>query len=216
MGVRVPPSAPIFINVLKIKEYEMNNIRLKPDPVIKNVWYVAVAIFSFLILVMFVLPSALVSGIVFLIFFVFLVFCAILTVIWIQYFFETLKYEVDFESVKSQKGVFWKKSTTIPFRQITNVDITQGPIEGFFDISQVHVQTAGAGGQQGVRAEIVMLGLKSPAEIKETIMTRIKESKLGLHGVTTTSGSAGVKKDNKVLKEILTELKEVKKLLEKP
>ncbi|MCK4668444.1 PH domain-containing protein [Candidatus Dependentiae bacterium] len=194
----------------------MDDIRLKPDPVIKNVWYVAVVIFSFLILVMFILPSAFVSGWVFLMFFVSLVFCVILTVIWIQYFFKTLKYEIDFESVKSQKGVFWKKSTTIPFRQITNVDITQGPVEGFFDISHVHVQTAGAGGQQGVRAEIVMLGLKSPLEIKETIMTRIKESKLGLHVVKESSVSTGVKKDNKVLKDILNELKEVKKLLEKP
>ena len=70
------------------------------------------------------------------------------------------------------RGVFWKKNITVPFTKITNVDVTQGPLQRLFNIGTINVQTAGAGGAQGARPELVFVGTRDLEGIKETIMER--------------------------------------------
>ena len=39
-----------------------------------------------------------------------------------------LSYSLDGDAVLLNKGVFWKRRTTVPYNMITNIDITQGPV----------------------------------------------------------------------------------------
>ncbi len=139
----------------------------------------------------------------------------ILDALWIPAFFKTLEYGIDSEAVKMNKGVFWKKRITVPYHKITNVDITQGPLERHYGIGTIHVQTAGAGGAQGARAELTMSGVRNIEHIKDIIMEGVK----GLHALDTVSASAqnATKtahfSDHDILKSILEELKAIRREL---
>lgn len=139
----------------------------------------------------------------------------ILNALWIPAFFKILEYGIDSEGVKMNKGVFWKKRTTVPYHKITNVDITQGPLERHYGIGTIHVQTAGAGGAQGGSAELTMSGVRNIEHIKDIIMEGVK----GLHALDTVSASAqnATKtahfSDHDILKSILEELKAIRREL---
>ena len=93
---------------------------------------------------------------------------------WIPAYFKTLEYILDDEAVKMNKGVFWKKRVTVPYHKITNVDVTQGPIERMYNLGTIHVQTAGAGGAQGANAELRMNGIRELESLKNIIMDGVK------------------------------------------
>ncbi len=113
-----------------------------------------------------------------------LIFCSLLLIglvwvlLYIPAFFKTLEYRVTGEGVNLKKGVFWKINTIVPYTKITNIDVTQGPLERAFGISKIHVQTAGASGQQNTKAELVMSGISDPTAISELIKKGIYNEKL--------------------------------------
>ncbi|MFQ5917784.1 MAG: PH domain-containing protein [Candidatus Binatia bacterium] len=74
--------------------------------------------------------------------------------LWIPAFYKSLEYIIDSDSVKIRKGVFWRKRVAVPYQKITNVDITQGPVQRMFNIGTIHVQTAGAGGLVNGRVKV--------------------------------------------------------------
>ncbi|MFC2130081.1 PH domain-containing protein [Bacteroidota bacterium] len=132
-----------------------------------------------------------------------------LILIYVPAYYRNLEYFIDNESVKQNKGVFWKKRITVPYRKITNIDISQGPLQrkkGLFNIS---LQTAGAGGAQGAAPELKMEGIKNPEEIKNIIMENIlnkeavKDKSLSEQAVELTSNN-----------EIVAELKNIRILIE--
>ncbi len=128
---------------------------------------------------------------------------------YIPAYYNNLEYFIDKDSVKQNKGVFWKKRITVPYRKITNIDISQGPLQrkrGLFNIS---IQTAGAGGAQGAAPELKMEGIKNAEEIKNIIMENIlsdgagKDKSLSEQPVEITPNN-----------EIVTELKNIRLLIE--
>jgi len=146
-----------------------------------------------------------------------LVFLAVmlLDALWIPAYIKTLEYGIDSEAVKMNKGVFWKKRVTVPYHKITNVDITQGPLERQFDIGTIHVQTAGAGGAQGARAELTLSGVRNIEHIKDIIMGGVKGSHV--HETVFASPQPATKtahlNDHDILKSILEELKAIRREL---
>ena len=94
---------------------------------------------------------------------------------YIQAFFRSLEYSINSDSISGKKGVFWKKTTTIPYYKITNIDITQGPLQRMYKISNIHCQTAGVAGPQGKKAELLMLGIRDFLGVKETIKSHLSQ-----------------------------------------
>jgi len=68
---------------------------------------------------------------------------------WIPLYYDSISYAIEDDAVRGQSGVFWKRYVTVPFVKITNINITQGPLQRVYDIGTIHIQTAGAGGNQG-------------------------------------------------------------------
>lgn len=136
-----------------------------------------------------------------------------LILVWIPAFYKSLGYEICGDSVKMKSGVIWKRRVTVPFPKITNVDVTQGPLQRAFNLGTIHVQTAGAGGAQGARAEVILMGVRDLEEVKERIMERVKSY--------TGSKSEEVKEktmevsDSDVLGRMLEELSAIREILEK-
>jgi len=136
-----------------------------------------------------------------------------LIMVWIPAFYRSLGYEICSDSVKMRKGVIWKRRVTVPFPKITNVDVTQGPLQRAFNLGTIHVQTAGAGGAQGARAEMIFMGVRDLEGVKEKIMERVKGY--------ISSRSEEVKEkvaevsDSAVLVRMLEELGAIREILEK-
>ncbi len=126
-------------------------------------------------------------------------------VAWLPAFYRSIEYRIDSESVRSTKGVFWKRITTVPFHKITNVDITQGPLQRAFGIGTIHVQTAGAGGSQGGQAELLLHGIEDLEGLRDRLLVSSCE------GREVELGGAG---ESVSTREVLEELKRIRQQIE--
>jgi len=136
-----------------------------------------------------------------------------LILLWIPAFYNSLEYIIDSDTVTMRKGVFWRERVIVPYTKITNIDVTQGPIQRILNIGTIHVQTAGAGGAQGAQAELKLLGIRDTDGLKDAIMERVRGY--------TISEPEKVKKevvqesDSVIFKKMLRELTAIHEALEK-
>ena len=141
----------------------MEKIELKPEIEQRKLWFITWAIAFILGTLLWIIPPLFIGGEGFIFFAAFLVIwliAMILTVFWIPAAFRVLEYVIDEDGVKMSGGVVWKKHVTVPYSKITNVDITRGPLQRYYNIGTIHVQTAGAGGKQGEKAELKLTGIR--------------------------------------------------------
>ena len=134
--------------------------------------------------------------------------------IWIVMYFPRYRYALGEEGILINRGIWWKYKRTIPYARIQHISVDQGPIEQMFHLYRVNSYTAGTGSMGGASAgsgvtgpEGQILGVKNPEPLKEEIMKRVMQSRLG-DGVSDIS-SGGTSK------EILEELRAIRKGLEK-
>jgi len=152
----------------------MESIVLKPEKEQRIMWFIGWAIPFVIGLTVWIILLLIVDTVIFSLCVVGWLILGLLILLWIPAFYKSLEYVIDSDSVKMKKGVFWKKRVTVPFTKITNLDVTQGPVQRVFDIGTIHVQTAGAGGPQGAQAELKLLGVRDLDEVKDTIMGRVR------------------------------------------
>jgi hypothetical protein len=185
----------------------MKEISLTPEPEQKSYWRL-IWVITFAIIAIpgiIVLIFSTIAGIIYLV-----PALAILsfTLYWISLYYKSMRFSITGEAVVVKKGAWWKRETTVPFEKVTNVDKTQGPVERYFKIGKIHVQTAGAGGSQAARAEAIIQGIKNLDEIREEITNRIKFVKGKI--------AAPSEEDEKaLLSQILDEIKEFRTDLKK-
>jgi membrane protein YdbS with pleckstrin-like domain len=94
----------------------------------------------------------------------------------IPLYHQSLKYCVDDDLLKLERGYFWKEEITIPYSKITSMDVIQGPIERLFNLCQIHLQTASSGGLQSNEAQMRLTGIRHKEEVKKMILDKIQES----------------------------------------
>lgn len=133
--------------------------------------------------------------------------------LYIPAFYRSLEYSLEDDAIRANKGVFWRKRVTIPYFKITNIDITQGPVQRMFNIGNIHVQTAGAGGAQGARAELKLWGISDLDGLKNTIMQKVTEAVQSAPG--TSRRKAAIATTAGIDEKILDELVAIRQLLTK-
>ncbi len=69
-----------------------------------------------------------------------LVACAI-ALWWIGAYFRSISYRFTTSAIIWERGVWFRRSGTIPYRRITAVTVTKGPLSRFLGISRITVQT---------------------------------------------------------------------------
>ena len=191
----------------------MESIVLKPEKEQRIMWFIDWVITFVIGLTVWIVLLLLVDTVTFSLCIVGWLILASLFLLWIPAFYKSLEYVIDSDSVKMNKGVFWKKRVTVPFTKITNLDVTQGPVQRAFDIGTIHVQTAGAGGPEGARAELKLLGVRDLDEVKDTIMERVR-------GYTILKPDEVKQKvaeqsDSEIFARMLKELTAIREVLEK-
>lgn len=191
----------------------MEPIVLKPEKEQKTLWFIGWAIPFVLGLALLVVLILTVDKLIFGLCVVGWLILMSLILIYIPAYYKSLEYIIDSDSVKMMKGVFWRKRSTVPYTKITNIDVTQGPVQRMFNIGTIHVQTAGAGGMEGGQAELTLLGIRDLDGLKDNIMKRVRGC--------TISEPEEVKKevveesDSEIFRHMLKELTVIREVLEK-
>jgi membrane protein YdbS with pleckstrin-like domain len=190
----------------------MDTLTLQPEKAQRTLWYVNWIIVSTLgtfILLLLLLANAVVFGLILILWLLVMV----LILVWIPAYYDSISYAIEDDAVRGQSGVFWRRYVTVPFVKITNIDITQGPLERAFRVGTIHLQTAGAGGNQGGHAELRLVGIRDLEGVKETIRERIRtynKSQIESHPAEPPGEEAA----QPVLQQILLELQAIRELLQ--
>lgn len=99
--------------------------------------------------------------------------------------FDTTWYLISDRSMRIRRGIWIIHETTITFENVQNVTVNQGPLQRYFGIADVIVDTAGGGGRlpgkegaglSGMHQGLIE-GIDNAPAIRELIMNRLKASR---------------------------------------
>ena len=191
----------------------MDTVTLQPDKAQRTLWYITWLI-VFIIGTPVMLLLLLAEPVVFVLPLILWLLIMVLILLWIPAYYRSVSYAIEDDAIRGESGVFWKRYVTVPFTKITNIDVTQGPLQRAFGIGTISVQTAGAGGNQAIRAELRLIGIRYLEGVKEKIRERIRtysDGKVKQQPIEP----AGKTKEPPVLEQILQELRAIRETLEK-
>ena len=113
----------------------------------------------------------------------YILFVIVVAEIYARMSYNRYLYEITHDEIKIERGIIWKKYTSIPYERIQNVDIRRGIIARMFGFSTVEIETAGQSGSsrygrsnkryesEGHLPAIDALGAE---KIREFVMKKIK------------------------------------------
>jgi membrane protein YdbS with pleckstrin-like domain len=97
--------------------------------------------------------------------------------------FDTTWYVVSERSLRIRRGIWIIHETTITFENVQNVTISQGPLQRWFGIADVVVETAGGSGGRGEQHagmaaghQGMVEGLDNAPQIRDLILSRLQRS----------------------------------------
>jgi hypothetical protein len=91
-------------------------------------------------------------------------------------------YIVTDRSLRIRTGLFRLQESTMSFANLQQVEVKQGPLERLLGIADVHVQSAGGGGDAGPKGKsddsmhhVIFRGVDNSREIRDLILARLKK-----------------------------------------
>ncbi len=131
-----------------------------------------------------------------------------ITYLWIK----NLEYNIMDDRVTINKGIFIKNQQNIPYRSITDFVLRRGPIDRLLGIGSILIQTAGqsvsASGYEGTLSGLLEF---------DTLHKELREKVKSLHpvseSITTAEAVSGSETD--ILRQILSELRNIREKMEK-
>ena len=135
---------------------------------------------------------------------IFFILVAILSPLYVR----SMEFIVHGNEVIVRKGLINKTVKYCPYRTVTNISTTAGPLDRLFGIGCVNVQTAGKGGATGPEEKLE--GLPLYHEIRDYILRQLRMYHAGVSG-----GEVPTPKEKDQLlvqREMINELREIKQL----
>lgn len=123
----------------------------------------------------------------------------------------TVRYTITDTEVRMQHGIIIKRFKVIPFRTITNLEVSADPFDRRYGIYSVIMETAG-NSAQGMGPEGAFRGMVDGDEIRETILERVRL--LNPPSFAIDSGSREKNQNLAKLTEILEEFRAINAELE--
>jgi membrane protein YdbS with pleckstrin-like domain len=114
--------------------------------------------------------------------------------------YDTTWYVLTRRSLRIRRGIWVIHETTITFENIQNVTVDSGPLERWFGIANVLVDTAGGGATKktshGEASSSthrgIIEGIHNAGEIRDLILKRLRQSRSAGLGDETSEGKAGL------------------------
>lgn len=130
--------------------------------------------------------------------------------LWIPKFYASLSYKLTEHSLFIKQGVWFKKKKSIPYAQITDAIVSQGPIIRRFDLANIDVQTAGRSGQMG--SEATLRSIKNYDAIGENLSIRAEKTKttkpVDMEEAMPKTEDGAILKELRAIRELLQQLVE--------
>lgn len=96
-----------------------------------------------------------------------------LFIAWLMY--RSYSYELCENAFKRESGVIIRRSTTIPYERIQNVDIIRGLFSRMIGLSDIHVQTAGGSAYTGLsEGRLPALSKEVALKLQTELLARAK------------------------------------------
>ena len=190
----------------------METLNLRPDKAQKILWYLdwfIVFLVGTVVMVLVTFAHWAIFAVVLIVWLIIMV----LSLLWISAYYRSINYAIEEDAIRGEIGVFWKKFVTVPFTKITNIDATQGPLQRMLGIGTIFVQTAGAAGNQAVRAELQLIGIRYIEGVREKIREKIRTYNGGKVKQQPVEPLVETK-EQPVLLQILFELRAIRELLQ--
>lgn len=134
------------------------------------------------------------------------------TFLLIPAYYRSIEYELGDEEVVVRKGIITKSVKTVPYRAVTNVEVTRGPLDRRLGIASIAVHTAGYSSQSG--PEVRLSGLEDYEGVHADIFSALRRYR------ARTGPTGGVEEAPppqegipKLLGEILKELRALRQSL---
>jgi uncharacterized protein len=93
---------------------------------------------------------------------------------WIGAYHRSIRYRFTALEIIWERGVWFRRSGSVPYRRITAVTITRGPVYRFLGISRLTVQTDG-NADTASPADLKIDGIAEPELLRDFIMMRMQE-----------------------------------------
>lgn len=97
--------------------------------------------------------------------------------------YDTTWYVISSRSMRIRRGIWILHETTITYENIQNIRVTQGPLQRYFGISNVLVETAGGGASPGHGGGASSMhvglveGVENAAAIRDLILAHVRQSR---------------------------------------
>ncbi|MEE9236144.1 MAG: PH domain-containing protein [Candidatus Acidoferrales bacterium] len=130
--------------------------------------------------------------------------------------YDTMWYVMTDRSLRCRRGIWVILEHTITFENVQNVHVRWGPVQHFFGISTIVVETAGAAegedqNEFAVGNKAIMEGIDNPNEVRQLIMERVQRSRsagLGDERPSNASASRAWSVEHlRALRQILEEVR---------
>jgi len=125
-------------------------------------------------------------------------------------YFRSLNYEIQADEVIVRAGIWTKSVKHVPYRTVTNLTVKRDIIDRWLKIGTLNIQTAGMSGTTG--AEESLVGLTNVDEIYETVGSELRRFR---GAMSPTMADTDIPESSNVMNEILSELKAIRKSVEK-
>jgi len=146
-----------------------------------------------------------------------LVVITVIFVAWTRLYYATMAYELHDDELRWRRGVWFRTTGIVPYNRITNLDLKQGPVMRWLNISTISIQTAGYSGQ--AVPEIRIEAIEHAEELRELLRSFVRRCSAGGDGTGTGVNSRQQVPDAPVASIgtsmlILDELRRIRILLE--
>ena len=133
--------------------------------------------------------------------------------------YDTTWYVMTDRSIRIRRGIWVISEMTLTFENIQNVTVQQGPLQRHFGISDICIETAGGGsGQENGQAGSALHqgrieGIKNAHEIRDLIMSRLRQSQSAGLGDDHFHGQRGIDRGTMWSPAHISVLKEIRDLV---
>lgn len=109
----------------------------------------------------------------------------VITYVGIHLRYDTTWYVLTDRSLRIRRGIWTIHETTITFENVQNVEVRQGPVQRYFGIADVVVQTAGGGASKGKSEQSssmgahvgILQGLDDADAVRDLILDRVRQTR---------------------------------------
>jgi len=100
--------------------------------------------------------------------------------LWSTWAYNNYKYLLKEDIIRIERGVIWKKYSSIPYERVQNVDIHRGILARILGLSDLQIQTAGYSGYTLSEGRIPGLDPKIAEQLREELIKKVQGTKQGL------------------------------------